>query len=71
MLAGPLTFLKITPSHLAILDALPPSRAPAGRLMIGAEALSAGQAAAWLDRHPGVPVVNHFGPTELTVGCAH
>ena len=53
VLSGPLTFLKITPSHLAILDALPPSCAPAGRLMIGAEALAAGQAAAWLDRHPG------------------
>ena len=71
VLAGPLTFLKITPSHLAILDALPSSCAPAGRLMIGAEALAAGQAAAWLDRHPGVSIVNHYGATELTVGCAH
>ena len=71
MLAGPLTFLKITPSHLAILDALPPSCAPAGRLMIGAEALPAHRAAGWLDRHPGVSIVNHYGATELTVGCAH
>ena len=71
VLAGPLTFLKITPSHLAILDALPSSCAPAGRLMIGAEALAAGQAAAWLDPHPGVSIVNHYGATELTVGCAH
>ena len=71
VLAGPLTFLKITPSHLAILDALPPSCAPAGRLMIGAEALPAHRAAGWLDRHPGVSIVNHYGATELTVGCAH
>src|SRR6202044_927314 len=25
----------------------------------------------WLDRHPGVSIVNHYGATELTVGCAH
>jgi len=71
VLAGPLTFLKMTPSHLAILDALPPYCAPAGRLMTGAEALPAQRAAGWLERHPGVSVVNHYGPTELTVGCAH
>jgi amino acid adenylation domain-containing protein len=71
VLAGPLTFLKITPSHLAILEGLPSSCAPAGRLMIGAEALAAQRAAAWLGRHPGVCIVNHYGATELTVGCAH
>ena len=71
VLAGPLTFLKMTPSHLAILDALPRYCAPAGRLMTGAEALAAHRAAAWRERHPGVSVVNHYGPTELTVGCAH
>ena len=71
VLAGPLSFLKITPSHLPVLDALPSWCAPAGRLMTGAEPLAAGQAAAWQDRHPGVAVVNHYGATELTVGCAH
>ncbi len=71
VLAGPLSFLKITPSHLPVLDALPSWCAPAGRLMTGAEPLAAGQAAAWQDRHPGVFIVNHYGPTEVTVGCAH
>jgi nonribosomal peptide synthetase DhbF len=66
-----LTFLKITPSHLAVLADLPPSCAPAGRLMIGAEPLTSARAAAWQAAHPAVTIVNHYGATELTVGCAH
>ncbi len=65
-----LTFLKATPSHLALLDALPEQCAPTGRMMVGGEALNAAQLQAWRRRHPDVPMVNHYGPTEATVGCA-
>jgi thioesterase domain-containing protein len=63
------TFLKITPSHLPVLDTLPDRCAPTGQVVVGGEALPGWQLAAWRRRHPGVPVVNHYGPTEATVGC--
>src|SRR5690606_289938 len=65
---GGLTFLKVTPSHLPILDTLPDDCSPAAELMTGGEALHAEQLAAWRTRHPQVTVVNHYGPTETTVG---
>jgi acyl-coenzyme A synthetase/AMP-(fatty) acid ligase/acyl carrier protein len=37
--------------------------------MLGAEALDSGVLRRWRRQHPAVPVVNHYGPTELTVGC--
>jgi amino acid adenylation domain-containing protein len=65
-----LSFLKITPGHLPLLAALPDSCAPTTQLMVGGDALAGIQLRDWRDRHPGVPVVNHYGPTEATVGCA-
>ncbi|MEV6865903.1 amino acid adenylation domain-containing protein [Streptosporangium subroseum] len=63
------TFLKATPSHLALLAALPDHAAPSADLVLGGEALPADWVATWRDRHPGVTVVNEYGPTEATVGC--
>ena len=71
LLAGArLGFLKLTPSHLAILDSLPGACAPAGQLMVGAETPGRGQLRDWRRRHPGVGIVHHYGQTETTVGCA-
>ncbi|WP_416987048.1 amino acid adenylation domain-containing protein, partial [Streptomyces sp. T028] len=64
-------FLKLTPSHLPLVEELPEQCVPTGQLMTGGEPLSWGQVRHWRDRHPGVAVVNHYGPTEVTVGCAH
>ena len=59
--AGELTLLKVTPSHLRLLD-----RAPAVRtLIVGGEALDTGTLAALGVRH----AVNEYGPTEATVAC--
>ncbi|SFJ56881.1 amino acid adenylation domain-containing protein [Streptosporangium canum] len=63
------TFLKATPSHLALLAALPDRAAPSADLVLGGEALPADWVTAWRERHPGVTVVNEYGPTEATVGC--
>ncbi|MFF5204855.1 amino acid adenylation domain-containing protein [Streptosporangium sp. NPDC000396] len=63
------TFLKATPSHLALLAALPDQVAPSADLVLGGEALSADAVTAWRERHPGATVVNEYGPTEATVGC--
>ncbi|MGW7049925.1 non-ribosomal peptide synthetase, partial [Streptomyces avermitilis] len=65
--AGPVSFIKVTPSHLPLLDGT--AFAPTGQLMVGGEALSADAVKAWQEAHPRVPVVNHYGPTETTVGC--
>ncbi|BCJ33896.1 hypothetical protein Athai_13990 [Actinocatenispora thailandica] len=63
-------FVKVTPSHLALLtSALPARCSPTGQLMVGGAAVRGEQLREWRDRHPGVPIVNHYGPTEATVGC--
>ncbi|MDA3650035.1 amino acid adenylation domain-containing protein [Saccharopolyspora indica] len=61
--------LKITPSHLRLLDALPHTASDARDLVIGGEALDGAVLQRWRDRHPGARVVNEYGPTEATVGC--
>jgi amino acid adenylation domain-containing protein len=64
------TFLKVTPSHLALLDVLPGDFSPAGHLVVGGETLL-GEAIHDLRlRNPGVTVINEYGPTEATVGCS-
>ncbi|MGW8637023.1 amino acid adenylation domain-containing protein, partial [Streptomyces sp. NPDC055793] len=66
-----LGFLKVTPSHLPLLEALPEECAPTGQLMVGGEALGWDAVQRWRDAHADVVVVNHYGPTEGTVGSAH
>lgn len=61
------TFLKATPSHLALLSAIAESCAPTEELVLGGEALSGEWIADWRASHPGVAVVNAYGPTEATV----
>ncbi|HEV3458250.1 MAG TPA: AMP-binding protein, partial [Thermoanaerobaculia bacterium] len=42
----------------------------AAMLILGGEALFAGDLAAWRQHAPGLRVVNEYGPTETVVGCA-
>jgi len=70
--ALPYTLIKLTPSHLKLLNrAIPADRdtAPTRILMIGGEALVPSDVLVWQRRFPDVRLVNHFGPTETTVGC--
>ncbi|MFE2219587.1 amino acid adenylation domain-containing protein [Streptomyces canus] len=69
-LPGGYSFLKATPSHLPLLPALPYDLSPAEEFMLGGEALVGEALRAWRRDHPAVRLVNHYGPTELTVGCA-
>ncbi|MFV0133848.1 amino acid adenylation domain-containing protein [Streptomyces sp. HMX87] len=62
-------FLKVTPSHLALLDTLPGLVRAGGSLVIGGEQLTAEQLDRWRRENPGVHVFNEYGPTEATVGC--
>ena len=66
---GGFTFLKVTPSHLALLARLPASCVPTGQMMLGGEAVPAALLREWRQEHPGLGLVNHYGPTEATVGC--
>ncbi|MER5985967.1 amino acid adenylation domain-containing protein [Streptomyces sp. NPDC001787] len=67
---GQPTFVKATPSHLALFQILPETYAPTGELVLGGELLLGAALDEWRARHPGVTVVNEYGPTETTVGCA-
>ncbi|MGH3427217.1 MAG: condensation domain-containing protein, partial [Mycobacteriales bacterium] len=63
------SFLKATPSHLMLLDAVGEECSPTHELMLGGEALGAEVLRHWRRLHPEVAVINHYGPTEATVGC--
>ncbi|MGW7689423.1 non-ribosomal peptide synthase/polyketide synthase [Streptomyces asiaticus] len=68
--AGRPSFMKVTPSHLGLLEALPGEVSPSGTLVTGGEALVGEALASWRAAHPDVTVVNAYGPTEATVNCA-
>ncbi|MFF2330061.1 MULTISPECIES: amino acid adenylation domain-containing protein [unclassified Streptomyces] len=63
------TFLKVTPSHLPLLEALPQDALTTGELVVGGEQLWGESLARFRLRHPQVSIVNEYGPTEATVGC--
>ncbi|MFI9099267.1 amino acid adenylation domain-containing protein [Streptomyces fildesensis] len=63
------TFLKVTPSHMALLATLPPESAPTGELVVGGELLLSETVETFRKDNPGVTVINEYGPTEATVGC--
>ncbi|WP_310725566.1 non-ribosomal peptide synthetase [Streptomyces sp. N2A] len=66
---GPYTFLKATPSHLALVGAVPGHQAAVADLVLGGEQLTGEQLAPWRRAQPQATVVNEYGPTENTVGC--
>jgi amino acid adenylation domain-containing protein len=66
----PCTFLKVTPSHLQVLNALPVDVSPSQELLLGGEALFGETVAAWRRAHPNAALINVYGPTEATVNCA-
>ncbi|MFG1670715.1 amino acid adenylation domain-containing protein [Streptomyces sp. Y7] len=63
------TFLKATPSHLAMLATMPPEVSPSGLLTLGGEQLRGEHLTAWRAGLPEVTVVNVYGPTEATGHC--
>ncbi|WP_353000932.1 AMP-binding protein, partial [Mesorhizobium sp. M0808] len=65
--------IKLTPSHLSLLNKrleADKGPAPTRALMVGGEALIPGDMQFWQERFPNVRLINHYGPTEATVGCA-
>lgn len=68
----PYTFVKMTPSHARFFEVLaePPRYDRVTRLlMFGGERLDPALIASLGSRLEGVRLVNHYGPTETTIGC--
>ena len=66
------SLLKLTPTHLTLLNPLLTSEemaASAGVLVIGADQLVGEPTAPWRDCAPDVTLINEYGPTETVVGC--
>jgi hypothetical protein len=63
------SFLKVTPSHLGLLQNLSAEYSPSDQLVVGGELLTAAATEAWRELIPTASVINEYGPTEATVGC--
>jgi len=66
------TLVKITPSHLEVLNQMlsPADLAGTTRtLIIGGEALNSETLSMWRTTVPEVRLINEYGPTETVVGC--
>jgi amino acid adenylation domain-containing protein len=67
-----LDLLKVTPSHLRVVNQLLPSArfaGTAGSLVLGGEALTREAVAPWRLHAPETRIFNEYGPTETAVGC--
>ncbi|HEY4096846.1 MAG TPA: AMP-binding protein [Baekduia sp.] len=71
LVRAPYSYVKATPSHLRFLDAAERARlgTGAGLIMLGGEAADAATIRALRTDAPALRVLNHYGPTEATVGC--
>jgi amino acid adenylation domain-containing protein/non-ribosomal peptide synthase protein (TIGR01720 family) len=69
---APYDFIKITPSHLDLLEHTIKSGDDwiTHKLVIGGEALHIGHFNTFLTRGVDIAVINEYGPTETTVGCS-
>jgi D-alanine--poly(phosphoribitol) ligase subunit 1 len=68
----PYTFIKMTPSHARFFEVMasPPYYAKTTEaLMFGGEGLDPALIRSLGTRADGVRLINHYGPTETTIGC--
>ncbi|MFE9727907.1 amino acid adenylation domain-containing protein [Streptomyces sp. NPDC005794] len=63
-------FVKVTPSHLPVLEGLPREVSPTRAITFGGEQLTGRHLRRWRADHPDVTVYNVYGPTETTVNCS-
>lgn len=66
------SMVKITPSHLELLNAMVPDDQKAGltrSFVLGGEALLSKTIAPWRKHAPETRIINEYGPTETVVGC--
>ncbi len=67
----PFAFVKITPSHVRLFERIahPDYRTITRTVMFGGERLDAALVASLGSRIEDIGLLNHYGPTEATVGC--
>ncbi|MFC3264552.1 non-ribosomal peptide synthetase, partial [Streptomyces xanthochromogenes] len=65
--AGRPSFMKVTPSHLGILENLPEEVSPSGTLILGGEMLTGHALRRMRATHPDLTVIAAYGATETTV----
>ncbi|MGB5928399.1 MAG: amino acid adenylation domain-containing protein [Cyclobacteriaceae bacterium] len=61
--------LKLTPSHITMLNNLGQTSTSLKKVILGGEALEKEQVRALLSWNPEIDIYNEYGPTEATVGC--
>lgn len=62
--------VKLTPSHLSLIQNVEPDTSRIKRLIVGGEDLKSDLASTITDAFSGrVEIYNEYGPTEATVGC--
>jgi amino acid adenylation domain-containing protein/non-ribosomal peptide synthase protein (TIGR01720 family) len=69
---GNASLVKLTPSHLEVLNQLLPMEARKGlsrAFIIGGEALLGSNLTNWRQHAAGTRLINEYGPTETVVGC--
>ena len=67
------SLVKITPSHLELLNAMIPDEKKSGLtrcFVLGGEALLSKTIAPWRENASKTRIINEYGPTETVVGCA-
>lgn len=61
--------VKLTPSHISLIDGLNAQVFPFKKVIVGGEELKPTQVKTLKTLNPQVKIYNEYGPTESTVGC--
>jgi amino acid adenylation domain-containing protein len=61
--------VKLTPSHVSLLENLDIANSPVRIAIVGGEALTPRHVRLLQDLNPEMRIFNEYGPTEATVGC--
>lgn len=70
LLSNPaINFLKLTPSHLRLIEHLPCVSSTPMTLVVGGESLPTYLAKKIIEALPNARLFNEYGPTEATIGC--
>lgn len=64
----PVACIKLTPSHVRALESIFSDIMPSHCLVLGGEALSSSLVESLTKYNPSCKILNHYGPTEATVG---
>jgi amino acid adenylation domain-containing protein/non-ribosomal peptide synthase protein (TIGR01720 family)/FkbM family methyltransferase len=68
---APYDFIKLTPSHLPLLESvIEAGEELTRRLIVGGEALRQNHFAYLAEKGIDIEIINEYGPTEATVGCS-